>query len=230
MSICSFCQPELIRERGESNVSFPPSTSQGSARRQRRIARRRHEILTAAAEIFAEKGYSATTTKEIADAADVAEGTLYNYFDGKRDILMSIASEAELLLQETLLKVGRLENRAAMTALVEKAFDISEAQLPFIRALMAEAWTDDGILQAFFAVRLKRVFELLQAFIAERVESGAFRSIDVALGARIAMGTFGALILPVLRGIEPLPPRHERHVLAETIVDFLLDGIRVRSE
>jgi AcrR family transcriptional regulator len=184
----------------------------------------------AAAKSFAEKGYSATTTKKIADAADVAEGTLYNYFDGKRDILMSIAREADVSLQETLLQVGRLENRAAMTALVEKAFDISEAQLPFVRALMAEAWTDDGIMQDFFTLRLKRVFELLQAFIAERVDSGAFRSIDAALGARIAMGTFGALILPVLRGVEPLPPRQERHALAETVVDFLLDGIRVRSE
>jgi len=217
-------------ENEENNVTVPPLTNQGSARRQRRIARRRHEILTAAAEIFAEKGYSATTTKEIAEAADVAEGTLYNYFDGKRDILMSIASEAEVSLHETLRQVGRLENRAAMTALVEKAFDISEAQLPFIRALMAEAWTDDGILQAFFAVRLKRVFELLQAFIAERVDSGTFRPIDPVLGARIAMGTFGALILPVLRGIEPLPPHRERRALAETVVDLLLDGIRVRPE
>jgi hypothetical protein len=72
------------------------------------------------------------------------------------------------------------------------------------------------------------VAQLLQAFISERVAAGAFRPIDPMLAARMAMGTFGGLILPILRGVEPLPSPKERHDLAEMIVDMLLDGIRVR--
>lgn len=68
-------------------------TRQG--RRQRRVARRRQEILAAAARVFARKGYAGATTKEIAEEADVAEGTLYNYFGGKRDILRAVAVETE---------------------------------------------------------------------------------------------------------------------------------------
>ena len=64
-----------------------------TGRRERRIARRKKEILDAAARIFAEKGYANATTREIAEAADMAEGTLYNYFGGKRELLLAVASQ-----------------------------------------------------------------------------------------------------------------------------------------
>jgi AcrR family transcriptional regulator len=198
-------------------------------RQQRRIERRRGEILSAAAHVFAAKGYANSTTQEIADAADMAEGTLYNYFHGKREILMAIADEAQVPMQGAVLEAGKLENRAAMIAMFEQAFDISEARLPFIRTLLTEAWIDDGILQEFLAVRLQRIAEPVQAFIAERVASGAFRPMDPAIGARMAIGMFAGLIAPSLRGLEPLPSREGRRALAEAIVDILLDGVRVRT-
>jgi AcrR family transcriptional regulator len=204
------------------------SSSQG--RRQRRIARRRKEILTAAAHIFAQKGYAGTTTKEIADAADVAEGTLYNYFGGKREILRAVAVEAESPMEEALLSVGTLENREAMIVLFERAFDLVEARLSFTRALWTEAWTNDSILQEFVVARLGRVFEQIKAFIAKRVDSGVFRPIDPALGTQLVMGMFFGVIVPALRGVHPLPPPPERRELAETIVDLLLDGVRIRAE
>ena len=54
-----------------------------TSRRERRIANRRTLILEAAARLFAEKGFHRTTTRDIAEAADVSEGTLYNYFENK---------------------------------------------------------------------------------------------------------------------------------------------------
>jgi AcrR family transcriptional regulator len=203
------------------------TTPSSHGRRQRRIQRRKHEILIAAARIFAAKGYSGSTTRQIADEADVAEGTLYNYFGGKREILLAVANEAEGPIEQALLEAGRLESREAMIVLFERAFDISEARLPFIRALLTESWTDDRLLREFVTVRLARISHALETFIAERVAAGTFRPIDPALGARLAMGMFSGLILPVLRGVEPLPPPGERHALAETVVDLLLDGIRV---
>src|SRR3990172_2901697 len=63
-----------------------------SLRRERRIASRRPLILEAAAGLFAEKGFHRTTTRDIAEAADVSEGTLYNYFFNKDEILLGIMS------------------------------------------------------------------------------------------------------------------------------------------
>jgi AcrR family transcriptional regulator len=199
-------------------------------RQRRRFERRRQEIIEAAARIFAEKGYANSTTKEIADAADVAEGTLYNYFGGKREILIAVADETQTPLQQAVHHAQVLEDRAAMISMFESAFDISETRLPFVRTLLTESWIDDGILHEFLAIRLRRIAQPIQAFIAERVASGAFRPVDPAIGARVAIGMFAGLIAPSLRGLEPLPSREERRALAEAIVDILLDGVRARPQ
>lgn len=199
-------------------------------RRQRRILRRRRRILEAAAAVFAQNGYAATTTRAIAEAADMAEGTLYNYFDSKRDILLAVARETETPMELAVLELESLEERAAMIAMFERAFVVTEAQLPFYRALLSEAWIDDGILQDFIITRLGRVQERLRQYLVTRIKAGVFRPVDPALSARLAIGLFATLVLPVFRGLEPLPSPEERKALAETVVDLILNGIHAAPQ
>ncbi|MFP4344138.1 MAG: TetR/AcrR family transcriptional regulator [Anaerolineales bacterium] len=206
----------------------PSSRPRFERRRRRRIRRRQEEILSAAAEVFAEKGYANTTVREIAERADMAEGTLYNYFDGKREILLTILEEAQPPLEEAFTELEGLEDRDAMMAMIEQAFDLSEVNLPFTRTLLTEAWVDDEVLQDFIAERIRNVDKLLQAFVRERIRAGAFRSIDPAIASRVSMGMFLGLLLPVLRGVEPVPSPAERRQLAAAAVDLLLEGIRRR--
>jgi AcrR family transcriptional regulator len=49
---------------------------------------RREAILQAAAELFAERGFHATTTSEVARRAGVAEGTIFHHFQTKEGILL----------------------------------------------------------------------------------------------------------------------------------------------
>ncbi len=58
--------------------------------RQQKKAINKYNILKAAEEIFLEKGFKKTTTAQIASKAFVAEGTLYNYFSSKNEILISL--------------------------------------------------------------------------------------------------------------------------------------------
>ena len=51
---------------------------------------KRDAICDAALTLFAEKGFEATTTREIAEQAGAAEGTLYRHFDGKADLAQSL--------------------------------------------------------------------------------------------------------------------------------------------
>ena len=53
-------------------------------------AETRRRILDAAAAVFSNKGYHGATISEIAEEADVAAGTIYNYFDSKADLLIGI--------------------------------------------------------------------------------------------------------------------------------------------
>ncbi|MCU0591662.1 MAG: TetR/AcrR family transcriptional regulator [Desulfobacterales bacterium] len=51
------------------------------------VERRRRQIADAAARLFVEKGFHKTTTRQIARAADISIGSLYEYFTTKEDIL-----------------------------------------------------------------------------------------------------------------------------------------------
>ncbi len=189
---------------------------------------RRKEILEAAAMVFAEKGYQQATVKEIAARAGISPGTIYLYFDGKRDILSNIAAETETPMVAALLEAGELGDRGTIIEMVEKGLDITEAQLPFNRTLFSEVWVDDGILEEAVAERVKQIHRLLQDYVAERIAAGVFRPVDPALTAQLVMGMFAGLIIPAIRGIAPLPSPEKRHALAEAMVDLLLDGVRAR--
>lgn len=54
----------------------------------------RERILQAAQRLLGEKGYEATTTRDIAEAAQIASGTLFNYFATKEAIIASLAGDA----------------------------------------------------------------------------------------------------------------------------------------
>ncbi|GGT05259.1 TetR family transcriptional regulator [Planobispora rosea] len=55
-------------------------------------AERRAELLATAAEVFASRGYSATTVREVADAAGMLGGSLYYHFDSKESMVDEILS------------------------------------------------------------------------------------------------------------------------------------------
>jgi AcrR family transcriptional regulator len=69
-------------------------------RRQARGERRMAALLDAAAEVFAEAGYSAATTNAIAARAGVSPGSLYQYFRSKEDIAEALAARYIALLAD----------------------------------------------------------------------------------------------------------------------------------
>ena len=60
-------------------------------RRERKKREARRRIYEAAFALFLEKGYDATTVEEIAERADVAKGTVFNYFPRKTTFLAALA-------------------------------------------------------------------------------------------------------------------------------------------
>ncbi|PYQ28416.1 MAG: TetR family transcriptional regulator [Acidobacteria bacterium] len=84
-----------------------PDTLRGTSKRER--------ILRAAIEVFAEHGYSNAKVSQIAKAAGVADGTIYLYFDGKEDLLITIFREYTRnylrSLERQMANVNRAEER-----------------------------------------------------------------------------------------------------------------------
>lgn len=194
-------------------------------RRDRRILRKRLEIMSAAALVFAQRGYAGTTTKDIAQAADLGESTLYNYFESKRDIFIAIASQKARTVDE-LLSTAKPKNRQEMVALMDKALELILTQALFTSSLLVEAWMDNDLFENYLRVRLRRVLHFVEDIITDQIAAGNFRPIPSDLGARMLIALTISAILPALRGLVPPPTPEERHKLAETIVGVLLTGMQ----
>jgi AcrR family transcriptional regulator len=67
------------------------------------IEERKKQILDAAAHVFAEKGFEGATISDIARAAGIAEGSIYNYFKNKHDLLVSLPRQ---MIEPTIVNVS----------------------------------------------------------------------------------------------------------------------------
>lgn len=96
--------------------------------RARHKADRTRRMQEAAAGLFREAGYGAARMEDIAAAADVSVGTLYNYFKTKGDLLLAIVSmEVEEVLSEGALVLADLPDDPieALDALIGRYYDHS---------------------------------------------------------------------------------------------------------
>jgi len=222
MSGCSFCEQPLRKGDTMDNSRLRGPLRD---RRQRRIDRRRREIIDAAVRIIAELGYANTTTKAIADAADIAEGTLYNYFESKRDILLGILQRFQQEADELLDDIESLEGAADPVAIVEWALNLLLTRLPFTRVLLAESWTDDELLRGYATERVTGVYQRVKSFIVGRMKSDDFRNVDPDLATKMVLGVCVAPVLPVMRGVAEPPSPEELHAIAVAAVDLMMHGL-----
>jgi AcrR family transcriptional regulator len=74
-------------------------------RKQREMELRRNDIVDAAEKLFFARGYEAVNMNDIAQEAEMARGTLYQYFKNKEDIYVSIALRAANMINERFQKL-----------------------------------------------------------------------------------------------------------------------------
>jgi len=90
----------------------------------------RERILAAARRLFAANGFAATTTRDIAQGAEIATGTLFNYFPAKEAIVANLAAEAIAGVERDLAR-----GDFAADSLAEELFAFVAAGLRKLKAL-----------------------------------------------------------------------------------------------
>lgn len=89
-------------------------------RREEKRDLTRQQILSAAADLFSEKGYESTTLEEVTERANVSKGTLYYNFESKEDLVVALRRQA---LSGTVTQVMELMNNGGDPLfLMEKLF------------------------------------------------------------------------------------------------------------
>ena len=89
----------------------------------------RERIEAAALELFRTRGFEATTTRDIAKAADIAVGTLFNYFTAKEAIVIAMAEEGLAKAQTT------IQKQPVAETLEENLFALVAAELRQLKPL-----------------------------------------------------------------------------------------------
>jgi AcrR family transcriptional regulator len=221
------------------------------SRSERRAAARRQQILNGAAQVFADKGFARATTKEIAEAADVSEGTIYNYFDSKRDLLMGLMTRvAETQLAGAGPRAAE-EGREQLEGLGEDAllsdaekYDLQEflsnvfrwrqrfvvEHKPMLQALLAEMLVNPEFRTQYRHQLIEPFMSLFEEQVKSRITEGDVRSIDAPLTVRflsaVNLGMLGLLIM----GDSLLEEKWESQELVEELTDLVLRGIGTQDE
>ncbi len=192
---------------------------------------RRIQILMGAAQVFSKKGFHQATTKEIAAAADVSEGTIYNYFANKRELLIAMM---ELLARWSLEGIVR-ENppddpKEFLTTLLRDLYQFLRERGDFAAPVLAEIFTDAELRQALYRQVVHPLAAYTERFLKTHTPPSSKPHTKDIIGA---YATMGAILLNFVIKANNLDPRYSQisaEAIIEWIVTLLLDDLYARQE
>lgn len=197
-------------------------------RRDRRIARRRADILEAAIKVFSEKGIRQATTKEIAETADIAEGTIYNYFANKDDLISAVLEylgdiegrkeDYEAGLQQDIRTFFHDYLLSRHEALQERG--------KLIGVIFSEVINTPELRDIYMSKTFNPAITLLEQHLQTRVDREELPPIDVATVTRLITSMVLGLQILIATGDETtIALWQDAQTLTDSITNLLFDGV-----
>jgi TetR/AcrR family transcriptional regulator, cholesterol catabolism regulator len=187
-----------------------------------RTVRRKLEILRGAAAAFRDRGYAASSVRDIARRLGMAPGNLYYYFRNKQEILYFCQDYSlDVLLREA----RRIDGGAA--APEEKVRDLIRAQ---VRCMLDELDGSAGHIEfhAMPRARLRKIIakrdayeRIVRGVVLAGARSGEFRTVDAKLATLAILGALNATVT-WWRPEGPLAPTAIADAFSDTLVRGLL--------
>jgi len=209
---------------------------QDETRKQSNSSSARKEQLIAEAEkIFAEKGFHATTIRDIAKATGSNVALIYYYFKDKEDLYLQILDETFRKMtghiQKSLRDGADEEERLR---LVIKAYISFMGTQPHIPRIMAREMAEGGQYVAIIMERyVFRNFSMMQGILSEGAGKGVFREVDPELTPFCMMGMMGFFFFasPMIKRILKRSDYDSEFLerMRSTVTDVFLNGIRKRE-
>src|SRR5215831_1598158 len=191
-------------------------------------AARRTQILDAATRVFASKGFNRATIRDVARNAGVADGTIYNYFDNKTDLLFGLLD-----------RLNDTERRPASLAQASAApfGDVGDAFRAYLRERVEALWSNADLFRAVLPellanpeLRARYYDEVIAPTMAlgegafqDLAASEVLRDLDLPLSMRIVAGSLLGLMVLQLLGDETLAARWRE--IPDALADLLLPGL-----
>lgn len=197
--------------------------------RQQLIEARRNQILDAAAAVFAEKGFHRATTKDVAGKAGIAEGTIYNYFASKDDLLIGLMARLTELetLGDELTEALQGDVRDFFVAMFRHRVESLERAQGILRAILPEVIANAELREHYYQRFVLRVAGLLEQYVQTRIDLGHIRPVDAALATRAVQSMFVGLFVMRIIGDETLKAGWDE--LPEVLATIIFDGLRAEG-
>lgn len=167
---------------------------------------KRSRILDAAETVFAEKGYVSATIQDISSLAGVGDGTVYDYFKNKEDLLMHTLKEG---FQPSRLKQGfqnhlffnghppEPENSLDKLArFIRSHFLISLTQPSFAKIFILHGIYNKEFYESQAGMAVRQYLDSLDAIVDQGKKEGLIReAADTAMFERLVLGAFSHMTL-----------------------------------
>jgi AcrR family transcriptional regulator len=188
-------------------------------------------ILKAALHLFAQKGYSNTTTKDLASAAKVAEGTIFRHFSSKKEILIDIATAGWVeILTDLLTELSQMDSYKAVAAVMRKRMLRLQENRDLFRVCFLEAQFHPELSDRIQSEVINKMTDVAEAFFATAMDRGVYRQMNPHIVAQVFLGMFAIAGFSSATIINPDASAQDLQEMAEAIADIFLNGVLVKKE
>lgn len=166
--------------------------AEASGRQERRRARTRAELLRAAKQLFASRGFHGTKVADIAAAADVGTGTFYLHFENKDGLFADLVKETSLRMREEMdaAKVGYADPHDKNGAAISTFFRFAAENRDVFRILFGHSAQFDTLLQEVHALFIA---DIEQSY-AEGIDAEVFKPFRAAIVSQAIVGMLSQLV------------------------------------
>jgi AcrR family transcriptional regulator len=198
-------------------------------RAQRMRESRRAASLAVAGRVFAEKGYHRTSISDVIEAAGMARGTFYLYWESKRAIFDDLLDDLFVTLQKSLRRIdvgpGAPPPVEQMHQTVERVLQTLLEHRGMARLLLREAVGIDADFDRKLADFYGRIVAMIVSAIEIGQQMGWVRPCDATIAAHCVLGGIKEVVNStfVERAAETITLRH----LGEEMIAFTLKGLFV---
>jgi AcrR family transcriptional regulator len=197
----------------------------------RRKDARPEEIITAALDLFVERGFASTRLDDVAARAGVSKGTLYLYFESKEDLFKAVVRGNILpVLQHGEALMERFPGSSAeligqlVRGWLERTKSTKIAGIP--KLVIAEAGNFPDLAKFYYEEVILRAHSMFRRVLLRGIEAGEFRQVDVDHMVHVALAPL--VMLSVWRYsfacCEQEALKQERYL--DSYLDMLLHSLR----
>ncbi|HMY74183.1 MAG TPA: helix-turn-helix domain-containing protein [Blastocatellia bacterium] len=155
---------------------------------------RRQQILEVAMQLFSQRGFRGTTTKEIALAAGVNEAIIYRHFATKSELYAAImdnkaksppAQQMQILLHEAM-EAG--DDRRVFESLAFRILEFHDQDEMAMRILLYSALEGHELAEMIYRNHIAKTHRQLTEYVEKRIKQGIFRQMNAKTAVRCFIG------------------------------------------